>query len=244
MKVCNNHISLLKRYNPNVPIYGLYGGKEEDFPKIKKILRGALKNIYCIRGKSRNWKWKHGDLAIQKWYRAYGRKLDFDVLHLVEWDLLFFSPLDRLYKHVPKNALGLTLLTPLKKVEHTWYWTTHEPHKTEWKQLLNHAREKYGYQKKPYACICGGAYFPRRFLEKYSQLSIPELCHDELRMPLYAQILGFKLCNTGFRRWNSQEDNQYFNAKNIPLKLAAIKKELKKSNGRRAFHPWRIVWND
>ena len=78
IRVCKNHIELLQKYNPDVPIYGLYGGKEKDFAHVKKRLDPYLKHTYCVRGKTSQWKWKNGDLALLQWYQAYGRKLDFD----------------------------------------------------------------------------------------------------------------------------------------------------------------------
>src|SRR5437762_14214472 len=36
------------------------------------------------RSGTAHWKWLNGDLALREWYQAVGRRLAFDVLHLVE----------------------------------------------------------------------------------------------------------------------------------------------------------------
>lgn len=229
----------LRQLNPGIKIFGLYGGEEAEFPKFQKYLQPFLEHNYCIRNQKDRWKWKNSDLAVRLWFRDFGKKIDFDILHIVEWDLLFFRALEKIYPRVSRNALNLTALTPLKLVEQKWYWTSREPAKSEWEKLTKLAETKFKYSKQPYASLGPGATLPRKFLEKFSSIPVPDLGNDELRLPLFGQIFGFKLIDTGFRRWFSKEDSRFFNCNGDEIPLKVIIKELKEGGGRKAFHPYR-----
>ncbi|PKM92132.1 MAG: hypothetical protein CVU81_02130 [Euryarchaeota archaeon HGW-Euryarchaeota-1] len=200
-EVCRNRLHMLQKYNPDIKLFGLYGGLKKNFPKFKKELGCFFEHIWLIP-KDKDWNWKHGDLAIREWFKYFGYKIKFDTLHLIEWDLLLFDSLSNIYKQIPKEGVGLTGLTPLKNVEPIWYWTSKDPYKTEWKALLKFVKNKFNYTLEPFGCLCGGLCLPRKFIEIYAKTNIPELCHDELRLPLFAQIFGFKMYDTGFyKKW-------------------------------------------
>lgn len=222
-------------------IYGLYGGKEDNFHEADKVLGKIMDHIYVIRKKSDAWKWENGDLAVRMWYQDYGKGLNFDMLHLVEWDLLVLAPIAEIYGQIPKDAVGLSGLIPLKEVEEEWDWTGKEPMKTEWNKLLKLVKEKYSYNKELFACIGPGVCLSRKFLEKYSEIDVPDMCNDELRWPLFAQILGIEIYNTGFyKTWKDEAEWEYFNAQGKKeIKLEIIEKEFASSRGRRVFHPYR-----
>ena len=196
LEVCRNHLNLLKKLNPEVPIYGLFGGKKDEFKGFAKGLQDLLENNYIILVEDGEWKWKHGDLAIRQWYLDYGNKLDFDVLYFIEWDMLLFAPLSEIYSHVPDSGVGLTGLRPLREVEDKWNWVAKEPARSEWLALLEYVKNDFSYKQKPYGCLFPGGVFPKRFLEEYSKIEFSRLCHDELRVPLFAQVLGFNLFDT------------------------------------------------
>lgn len=242
--VCKNRINILKKFNPHMKIFGLFGGEDKYFEKIRKILRNDLEHIYLIKGKSAEWKWMHSDLAVRMWFSDYGRKLDFDILHIIEWDLLVFDSLKKVYSHIPDNALGLTGLTKLKNVESKWNWTSKEPWRSRWLKMLEFVKEEYGYNLEPYASLGPGTALPRKFLEMYLKVTVPELCNDELRLPLFAQILGYKLYDTGFyNKWLDKEEQKYFNSLPVELKNSDIKSELARPGGRRVFHPYRKIFD-
>lgn len=240
--ICKNRLRLLKRFNPDIQIFGLYGGPEKDYKKFQKKLKFYLGDIYCIQGKTASWKWRNGDLAIRLWYKKIGKTLSFDMLHVVEWDLLLFDSLDKIYKDIPKDGVGLTALTLLKKVERDWPWVSKEPHKSEWNALLNFVRDKFNYNQEPYTCKGPALCLPKRFLERYSSIEIPELCNDELRLSLFSQIFGFKLYDTCFyKRWSNESEKEFFNCDGHEINLSIISKELVKYSGRRVFHPFQRI---
>lgn len=230
----------LKNFNPDIKIFGLYGGNVDEFSKFKKYLNPFFEHNYYVRNKSNRWKWKNSDLSTRMWYKNVGKKLKFDMLHVIEWDLLLFDSLENVYRKIPKNCIGLTALNPLKNVENTWSWTAKEPSKSEWAKLLKYAKDKFGYNKQPYASLGPGPCLPRNFLDKFSTIPVPDLCNDELRLPLFAQIFGFKLIKTGFyKRWSNQNIMKFFNCHGNEIPLDLIKKELKRKGGRKSFHPYR-----
>lgn len=246
-RICKNRLQILKKLNPNTPIYGLYGGEEKDFKKYKKYLKTYMNDIYCIRDKSARWKWQNGDLALALWYRDFGRNIDFDSLYIIEYDLVILEPLYNIYGKIPTDTMGLTLLAPLKDVEHIWHWTAennHPHHRAEWLKLLKLAREKFQYNDSPMACNYVGSKFTKEFLEKYSTAKVPELAHDELRVPLFAQIFNIKMVDNKIQRgWFMKDEEKYFNCDKRDIDKKIIVNELKKEKGRRIFHPYKKLLN-
>ena len=90
------------------------------------------------------------------------------------------------------------------------------------------------------ACLGPGYCLPRAFLAASEALDVPDLCHDELRLPLIAQLLGFPLFDTGFYpKWWDPEVEECFRADGAEIETAAIEREMARLGGRRVFHPCR-----
>lgn len=242
--ICLNRVKLLKKLNPKILIYGVYGGEEKDLPKFERYLGKYLENIFTIKNKSSLWKWKNFDLALRNWYVEVGKNINFDMAYVVEWDLIFCENLDKIYSQVKKNELGITALTKLNLVEDMWDWTSEEPYKSEWLSLLEFVKNKYNYNDNPNGSLGPGCCFPKIFLEKYSKAEVPELCHDELRVPLYAQIFNLKCKDTGFyRKWFDDKEKKYFNCVNQDIDIQLIRNEIK-NDGRKVFHPFKNLFNE
>jgi hypothetical protein len=243
--VCRSRVALLRRLNPGVPLFGVLGA-ERGFRHFgfrlgsKRFLR--LDGFYWSRERGR-WNWKHGDLVFAAWYRDVGYRIEFDIAHVIEWDLLLLEPLERLYESVPEGAVGLTALTPLSAIEHDWDWMQRTDDRRQWEELLAYARETWDYDQVPYACWGPGSCLPRSFLERYAAIDAPVLAHDELRLPLFGQMLGFPLVDTRFRlSWGDSREDRFFNLASVEIEQEVIMRELAKPDGRRAFHPVRHVW--
>jgi hypothetical protein len=229
---------LLRTLNPDVPIYGLFGGPRRVPGRALRMLVG-LDALHSSSEPAR-WNWLHSDLAAAAWFREVGHRLPFDVLHVVEWDLLLLAPLESLYASVAEGSVGLTALTPTSELEQEWTWLRRESNRREWEALLTRARSEWGYDGTPHGCLAGGSCFPRSFLEAYAAIDPPVLCNDELRLPLFAQILGFPLADTRLRGpWRGERDHPLFHFRAADVSLEAIKAELAKPGGWRAFHPVR-----
>lgn len=118
--ICKNRLQLLCKFNPQIKIYGLFGGKETKLPIFERILNPYLENVFSLAQKGPEWNWKNGDLAVRLWFKDYGKKIDFEIPHQVEWDLLFFKPIVEIYQKIPPDGNGLTGLIPLEEVEDKW----------------------------------------------------------------------------------------------------------------------------
>jgi hypothetical protein len=240
--ICRDRIRLLRRLNPGVAIVGLYGGggghRAAAFRLGSRPVLG-LDSFYRSRHSGR-WNWQHGDLALAAWYRDVGHRLEFDVVHFVEWDLLLTAPLAEVYGHVPAGAVGLTTCTPLTEIGPDWDWVSNPQLRTQTEALIATAAERWGYAGVRRACLGAGPCLPRSFLADYAELDVPEPGHDELRLPLFAEVLGYPVVDTGFRSaWHSAPDDAFFNATGRPIDLEVIRSEMARADGRRAFHPVR-----
>lgn len=238
-KACRAAVSALRERNPGVAVHGLYGaGPGPRRPAVRLGARPFLRldSCYCSRHEGQ-WNWANGDLALLEWYRDTGRRLDFDVLHLVEWDLVLLAPLAAAYRHVPPGAVALTCLTPVSALTGRWEWLRGPERLRDWNALLDLARHRWSHTGDPLACLGVGPAFPRAFLDAYAALDPPELCHDELRLPLAAQALGFPLVDTGFRRrWDDPSEDAFFNVGGAPVDSSAMAAA---AADRLAFHPVR-----
>jgi hypothetical protein len=239
-ELCRPRIELLRRFNPGVEIFGLYGGESARVDEARRLERSGVNHVFENEGRSPAWNKKNTDLAVAGWYRSVGRTLPFGRVHVVQWDLLFFAPLDRMYPSLSPEAVALTGLVPLEAIAHFWDWTANAPLSIESERLLSQTRERFGFTGGSYACIGPGYSLSRRFLELYSQLEIDDTGHDELRLPLFAQILGFELADTGFYpRWMDPKVERVFNADAQEVDPAVVESELVRPEGRRVFHPCR-----
>ncbi len=242
-QISRNHLELIRRFNPDVKIYGMFGafGAEDTvFPQFQKEFAGLAEGVHDIKVPNKRWGWKNSDLAMRRWYQQVGHQLDFERLYMIEWDLLLFDSLDKIYQNIPPEGLAVTGLTPLKQVEDKWMWTAKEPYRQEYRQLLAAVKNKFHLSSGFYASHGPGLSVTRAFLEKYSATEVVEFGNDELRLPMYVQALGFKMYDTGFETgWISKEQADLFNCFGQEIEWAAIEQQLRLPRGRRAFHPFR-----
>ncbi len=241
-EVCRDRLQLLHAFNPGVEMYGLFGGESADFESARDVFEDAAL-VWHLAGHEARWKWYNTDLGVREWYRSVGHRVPFDVLHVVQWDLLLLAPLDELYAPIPAGALGLTGITPIEAIADRWHWTLNEPHRTELVRLSELVVERFRVEPPAHACLGPGYCLPRAFLDEYAAMDVPELCHDELRLPLFARILGFPVADSGFYpRWFDAKEERFFNANGDEIAEARIREELQRPAGRRAFHPFRKVF--
>jgi adenine-specific DNA methylase len=124
-QVCKNHLELLRRYNPTVPIYGLYGDELGEVHTYKSVLSKYLDDFYAFtQDKSSSWKWHLGDLLITDWYLERGQHLTWDTIFVVQWDMLVFGPVNELFSMLKEDQILLSGLRPIKEVEKIWSWTS------------------------------------------------------------------------------------------------------------------------
>jgi hypothetical protein len=243
--VCRNRLRILRRLNPDIPVFGLYGGTLDHFRVPARLgtrpLARYLDDLYYLPGRS----WADHDMAIRSWFLDRGNQVRFDVAYLIEWDMLLLAPLSELYRDIPRHALGLTGLTTLDAIEDQWSWLTREAYRRELGELMGHLRDTYAFSGPSYACLGPGTCLPRAFIEQYASIRVPVLCHDEVRLPTFAKALGFDLHDTGFfKRWFDDDEYRVFNADRKEIDRHVIRQELAQDTGRRVFHPHFRVFRD
>jgi hypothetical protein len=242
VEVCRNRLELFAHFNPDVPVFGLYGGEPRDFDRYTREL-DRLRGNYCLSGIAPESKWKSVDLALKEWFQRVGHAIPFTQLYLLEWDFVLFDRIEHAYRNVPEGSAGFSGLTELRAISGQWWWTRDPEKKAEWQALMRHVRERYGYDAEPLGMLCPGLTLPRRLLEGMDRIDLPELGNDELRLPLMAQLLGVEVRDTGFhRRWFSRWEHRYFNCNELPVSERRIMGQLHLRNGRRAFHPYRGIF--
>jgi hypothetical protein len=236
--VCRSRLELFRTLNPDVPVYGLGEPIGID---------DALEHRHTVDGGDGDWAWQHGDLALADWYREVGRDLSFDVVHVVEWDLLLCAPLEDLYAHVPADGVALSGLRSMAAArDDGWSWVTDEgtyEHADDYDRLRELAREELGYDGEGCSCVFPGVALPRSFLAEYADLDVPAVANDEVRVPLVARALGYDCYDTGFHEW-TYEGRRYFNGRGDAVQRRRIVEELEDPDGRRAFHPVRQSMRD
>lgn len=242
-EICKERIKILKHFNPNLPILGLYGGPKENFEEAKKILGNSLINIQISSSENRNYKWFHADQTLKEWFQNYGKDINFKFLFDYESDIFTLAPLKTLYPEISDSTIALSALEEFEKVESIWNWTSESPHKEAFNKLCEFMETTYKVKKPKYASLGPGPYFSKKFLSDFSNSEQPKELIDpvvsEIIYPFYAEALGYKMVNTNLHPgwFDEQKAAKYFNCENIKIEKETIIEEGKSPRGRRAFHP-------
>ncbi|MBK8805450.1 MAG: hypothetical protein IPO21_01885 [Bacteroidales bacterium] len=233
-------LKLIKLYDPEIKIYGIYGGNKDAFQEATNTLAEFLENNFIIPIEDGRWKWLHADLTYKLWYSQIGKHIDFDFAFILEWDLLIMGSLTDIYPPLEADTLYCTGLIPIEKIKRFWFWTD-----VNNKPLIDSFVDKTQnlFKKKiiPYASLGPGLCAPKSFFEGLLNLEIFEAyITDEVKIPIWAQIIGLKIKNNNFyNKWFSYFEMKYFNANVLNISDKVVSKEMTKKNGRHAFHPYR-----
>jgi len=234
----------LRYLNPDLPIYGLFGGSSEDFRIAESELHGLLEHVwYFADQKEAIWKWKHSDLMTKAWFRDFGQTLEFDFLYSYEYDLLTLKPLNQIYPDIDDNTLALAAVTELDDVEWTWSWTSRESYRPDWLGFQAYMQKTYGLARQKYVCLGPGPLLPRSFLEKFVHEPDVEWVHEEITLPAYAEVFGFQLVDHGMHPgFVKTPEEKYFSCnEEVSVSTELIVEQMKLPQGRRTFHPVKQV---
>lgn len=252
-EICEDRLKLIKKHNPNIKIFGLYGGNKKDSAKYKKKLGKYLDNFYTstYSSKPRRWKWIHGDLMILEWYIKKGKNLKWDSVAVVQWDMLVLGPIKQQFPGMKKGELFLSGMRTLdKNIEKKWSWTKAKHPKDQAKYLAftKYIKDKYNYTSRPLCCLFILEIFPRDFFKKWQLLPSKELGMLEYSVPTHAKILKQPIYQRNLGVWwfnkKAYDGLTPLNARGIEIKKSYIEEELKKKNGFRIFHPYNGLWYD
>lgn len=193
--ICRNHIALLRRFNPGMPIYGMYGGPLAAAPVL------PVNHNYVLPFASPRFKWQNGDLCARQWFIDVGHRFPFDMLHIVEWDLVILQALAQLFQSIRDGVAVTDVKTIGSTRSKNWYWIATPERNKDMEALRAHVAKKYGEiftDDRQVAGIFPAAAMSRAFLERYAEAEPFErrFINDEIRMPLFAQALGMPVHDT------------------------------------------------
>ncbi len=230
---CRERLRVLRHFNPDVPIYGLYGGPPEDWDEARQSVEDIVVHLHTWSAVDPHWKWLHTDLSVKEWFRAYGHAIPFDLLYEYDYDMLVCAPLHEVYPPLPANGLAFTALRRTESMANRWQWIAHPAFRPSYLAFCDHLAERYGVDSIEQVILGPGPLLTRRFLTAFSQLEDCDLVLNEISYPAFAQALGFTLVDN---RFYSKESEQLFHCYGGSVEWEDIEAELRFGR-RRAFHP-------
>lgn len=258
VRICVDRVRHIRDQDPETPIYVLFGGELSAAPEFEREMSAFIDDFYAFdeapppgyapsstyRGGA-YWKYMHGDLMWNAWYRDRGISLEWDSVVVVQWDMLIFGPVSEVFSCLQKDQMLLSGLRPIREVEKTWLWVVGRVESQWYTEFIEHVETKFGYDQDPLCCLAIVVCLPRVFLEKYSQVEEPEKGGLEYRLPIYAQIFGVPFCEDHpFKPWWRAVEGKKFavtlTARTREIWIPTIAMNLRKRDGARVFHPyWR-----
>ncbi|PJA51351.1 hypothetical protein CO168_00240 [Candidatus Shapirobacteria bacterium CG_4_9_14_3_um_filter_36_12] len=247
-EICINRLKLIKKYNPKIKIFGLFGGNQNEESLYNEKLGGYLDDFYTHPSANSDWKWIHGDLMLLDWYKDRGQKLKWDSVVIVQWDMLVFDSFDHQFPNIKRGEMFMSGLQTLDKyTEENWEWTSpNGEFRADFENFLNYVDKKYNYHNKLLpCCLFVLEIIPRMFFEKYLTVENKGIGMLEYKIPIYAEIFNIKkyLKDMGAHWWGNVEEYP-LNAEPTEIKTEYIEKELIKKNGWRIFHPYFKIWEE
>ena len=201
--ICRNRIALLRRLNPGMAIYGMYGGSLLSPPVL------PLNHNYKLPFASARYKWQHGDLCARQWFIDCGHRFSFDMLHIVEWDMVYLQPINILFRGIRDGVSETNIKSIHAWRALNWYWIYTPEGDARLQTLRAYVRKKHGRtfeDANQLAAFFPGASLSRAFLERYAEDDPPALLNDEIRTPLFAQAYGMKVHDTQLHMNNPYAD--------------------------------------
>lgn len=236
--LCAERLTLLREMNPGAGLFAVYGGPAGAAAERTAGLRPLVDDLWAIPAEhDARWRWANTDLVARRWYRDVGCRRPFDRLAHVQWDLVLAAPLADVYARVPASAVGLTAPVALDAIADRWAWTTAPELAAGTRALLDDLAAR-GHAGPVLASLGPGSCLPRAFLERYVAADVPDLGHDEIRLPAWARLLGCEVADTGFYpAWFDAGQEASFHANDGEIAVADALAAARR--GRRAFHPCR-----
>ena len=244
--VCRSRIAALRHLNPEMPLYGLYGGSSSrngsfDDPE------SLLDDVYGFsEDKPPNWKWRNGDLLILDWYKNRGKKLDFDAIVVLQWDLLLTAPVKDLLSGFSYDDVFFSSTRTIDEVPPDWYWTNSPAELPEFAAFRDYLKKTLGYDGPTFACEFVVCALSRKFLNLWCSIDHPEIGFLEYKLPTFASMFGCAFyqnpaldtdwksrCDTRLNRWRLP-----LSTRRLPVSAAAVRWHYSTRSTASAFHPF------
>jgi glycosyltransferase involved in cell wall biosynthesis len=264
VETCADRLRLLRHYNPDTPIYVLFGGEPAEAHRFEAEFLPYIDDFYAFTDdKPPFWKWRHGDMLISRWFSERGHRLKWDSIVIAQWDMLMFAPVEQLFLHLQKNEVLLSGAIPMKQNEQGFlYWlgAADNPQVERWWRDTDDAvdppsagentcrdvsvflREYHLEKSDLWWCVFIVAVFPRAFLDRFSTRKEPEIGFLEYTIPTLARAWGFDICTRhAYNPWHMGSEHIYdkmLNALREECPDRYVLLHLLDPFGLRIFHPY------
>lgn len=163
--ICENRLRLLKRYDPDLKIFGLFGGEQGEADSYRERLGGYLDDFFVSPSTDPDWKWIHGDLMILEWFELRGNRLEWDSIAVVQWDMLVLDSLKVLFSGMKEGEMVLSGYRELdEEIERKWSWTKEGAEgRSNFIAFKEHVRRDYGYAGTLPCCLSYSRFFRAYF---------------------------------------------------------------------------------
>jgi hypothetical protein len=256
--LCADRLRLLRRHDPDVPVYVLFGGEPEDAPSFERALApwvddfyvytdgppGGVENPRAALREGVAWKYVFGDLMFSAWHRDRGKSLEWDTVVVVQWDMLVYGRLDDLFRCLKKDEILFSGLRPVSELEQRWVWTSPlAAERAAYTEFLDHVRERYGFDGEPECFVAIVLCLPRPFLDRFCEIERPDLGFLEYRLPVYARVFGTPVCaEHPYDPWLAALERYSLGStlRAVPQEIftPTIIANLLRADGARVFHPY------
>jgi hypothetical protein len=256
-EICRNRLQILREYNPDIKIFGLYGGDRKNAKQFKQKIGEYFDDWYVssLCSKPRNFKWIHGDVMLLDWYTHRGKNLAWDSVVIVQWDMLVFDSLKKQFPRIKKDQIFLSGFRKLEpKVEKSWHWTRPDrPERKNYLAFRDYVKQQYNYSPNLFwCCLFILEIIPRKFFTKWQTVPDKLIGMLEYKIPTYADIFNIPIYRNKLgvlwdigmwqRNKGAMSGRIPMNARGIEVQKDYIEKELKKPKGFRIFHPYNKIW--
>lgn len=250
LDLCAERIELLRRLNPDTPIYGLYGGLPETGDEARSRLGSSLDDLHVFdEPRDAHWKWLNGDRLIAAWMRDRGGALAWDTVVVVQWDMLVLAPVRELFGGLAPGEAVFSGFRPLAEVEGWWGWAgRRDPDKAAMLEAFrDRLRADFGVEGPLWCCLFIVVCLPRQLLARYVEAGPPEEGFLEYKLPTLARLWRTPVrTDLGFDPWwaadpagrDAPERARALNAVGREVSPATVRAELADPHGLRVFHPF------
>jgi hypothetical protein len=251
---------MTRMYNPSAKVFVLFGGACEMAPLFEKALHGLCDDFWLLDDKPAavddakldqdfrggvQWKWYYGCLVLLEWYKKRGHDLNWDTVFVLQWDLLVFSPIEKIFTGLKKDQVFFSGRRRVEEVEELWSWTSPDfpTERRNYVEFLEYAEKQFGYTGEPTCCLAIVMLLPKVFFEKFASIPRPEIGFLEYKFPTYADMFELEPF-TGVDPdvwWDDLEPHSWkgtLHAITVDIEPLTILLERCRPRGARMFHPY------
>jgi glycosyltransferase involved in cell wall biosynthesis len=193
----------IRRVNPGVPVFGLYGGEHASIGKFG-VATELLDDLWLHHEVSAEWAWRNGDLMLAHWYTERGQHLDWQQIFVHQWDLLTTIPA-RDFATSAQDEILLPGVRSLDEVTDHWVWI--QPWSIYYSEFQSFCGHPHISGRRMLASVFILATLTRNFLTDYATTARDVPGFIEYRLPTIAGILNYKFAPSEIRPdWGDRGD--------------------------------------